>query len=258
MNGGSSTVARLNPFRYRGYYFDRETGFYYLKGRYYDPQIGRFLNADNNFSNYNLFMYCGNNPTNRIDPNGEHWYYLWIDDLFEGIDELLASCSNIVYGRAASERSFHDPQGASELWNSRPFQNTEPSQEMQIFTEFMYDHDFVADVSISIDTPLDNTYFKFGVSKILSPSKNIDASYVHAGIGKSTTSILPINITYSVGIVEGVNVKEDYAKSFCDSGAGAIWGFDYCFWPNGSSAYSFTIGTSYGVYAGYDYYWCLD
>lgn len=94
LNGGGSTAARFNPFRYRGYYFDDETGLYYALSRYYDSMLGRWMNADNNFSNYNLFMYCGNNPTNRIDPNGEHWYYLWIDDLFEAVDELMASVSS--------------------------------------------------------------------------------------------------------------------------------------------------------------------
>ena len=254
----SAHIALRNPIRYRGYLYDSETGFYYVSSRYYDPEIGRFLNADNNFSNYNLFMYYGNNPVNRIDPNGEHWYYLWIDDLIEAVDELMASVSNIVYGRAAYERSYYDPKGANDLWNSRPFQDTKPSQEMQIFTEFMYDHDFVADISVSVDTPIKNTYVKVGASEVLSPNKNIDASYVHAGIGASTPSVLPINISYSVGIVKGVNAKENYAKHFLDIGAGAIYGFDYCWWPNGASAYSFTIGTSYGVYGGYDYYWCLD
>ena len=145
------------------------------------------------------------------------------------------------------------------MWNSRPFQDTKSSQEMQIFTEFMYDHDFVADISVSLDIPTKNSYFKVGASKVLSPNKNIDASYVHAGIGASTPSVLPINISYSAGIVKGVNAKEDYAKHFLDIGAGSIYGFDYCWWrPNGAIAYGFTIGTSYGVYCGYDYYWCLD
>lgn len=169
----------------------------------------------------------------------------------------MASVSNIVYGRAAFERSFYDPKGAIDLWNSRPFQDVEPSQEMQIFAEFMYDHDFVADISVSASIPKTPFYIKVGASNVISPNKNINASYVHAGGGVSTPSVLWINITYSVGFVNGVNTKEDYAKDFWDSGVGAILGVDYCFWPNGASAYSFTVGTSYGVYGGYDYYWCL-
>ena len=45
-NNGASTGARYNPFRYRGYYYDEDTGFYYLNSRYYDPCIGRFISAD--------------------------------------------------------------------------------------------------------------------------------------------------------------------------------------------------------------------
>ena len=45
-NSGASTAAQYNPFRYRGYYYDSELGFYYLNSRYYDPETGRFLNAD--------------------------------------------------------------------------------------------------------------------------------------------------------------------------------------------------------------------
>lgn len=58
--------------------------------------------------------------------------------------------------------------------------------------------------------------------------------------------------------MKGVKKKDDYAGPFIDVGVGAILGFDYCFYPRGASAYSFTIGTSYGAYAGYDYYWCID
>ncbi len=67
----------LNPFRYRGYYFDSETGLYYVLSRYYNPEVGRFLNADGFVSTgqgvlgNNMFAYCGNNPVNRVDPSGE-------------------------------------------------------------------------------------------------------------------------------------------------------------------------------------------
>ena len=72
-------IANINPIRYRGYYYDIETGFYYLNSRYYDPEIGRFINADGYVSTgqgilgNNMFAYCGNNPVNRADPTGMFW-----------------------------------------------------------------------------------------------------------------------------------------------------------------------------------------
>ena len=70
-------LAILNPFRYRSYYFDIETGFYYLQSRYYDPQVGRFLSPDSleyldpeTIHGLNLFAYCLNNPVMGYDPVG--------------------------------------------------------------------------------------------------------------------------------------------------------------------------------------------
>ena len=71
-----NVVTNLNPFRYRGYYFDTETGFYYLQSRYYNPQWGRFLNADGYISTqtgllgHNMYIYCNSNPVNLMDENG--------------------------------------------------------------------------------------------------------------------------------------------------------------------------------------------
>ena len=74
----NNSVAKLNPFRYRGYYYDAETGLYYLNSRYYDPSIGRFLNADDisyiqptDINGLNLFAYCYNNPIMYLDPTGQ-------------------------------------------------------------------------------------------------------------------------------------------------------------------------------------------
>ena len=74
----SGTLADINPLRYRGYYYDSETGFYYLQSRYYDPEIGRFINADSYAStdatgllSTNMFAYCENDPVNKSDPDGE-------------------------------------------------------------------------------------------------------------------------------------------------------------------------------------------
>ena len=76
-NASGYTIGTQNPFRYRGYYYDTETGLYYLNSRYYDPEVGRLLNADVAFGanqdvvSYNLFAYCSNNVTNYADPTGE-------------------------------------------------------------------------------------------------------------------------------------------------------------------------------------------
>ena len=73
---GTATIGTLNPFRYRGYIYDTETGFYYLKTRYYNPEVGRFINADVLMSTgqgvigCNMFCYCLNNPVNMLDYEG--------------------------------------------------------------------------------------------------------------------------------------------------------------------------------------------
>ena len=71
-----SYIGNLNPLRYRGYVYDRETGLYYLQSRYYNPEIGRFISADSYLSTgdgilgNNMFAYCLNNPVNYADPTG--------------------------------------------------------------------------------------------------------------------------------------------------------------------------------------------
>ena len=72
----SGKLAEINPLRYRGYYYDNETGFYYLQSRYYNPAIHRWINSDSligqaeNIQGTNLFSYCFNNPVNMTDSTG--------------------------------------------------------------------------------------------------------------------------------------------------------------------------------------------
>ena len=72
------SLAASNPNRYRGYYYDAETGLYYLQSRYYDPATGRFINADGLVSagqgirSCNMFAYCENAPAGQADPGGAH------------------------------------------------------------------------------------------------------------------------------------------------------------------------------------------
>jgi RHS repeat-associated protein len=74
---GDATIAELNPYRYRGYRYDSETGLYYLQSRYYNPEWGRFINADELVStgqglhSHNMFAYCNNNPIMFVDIAGK-------------------------------------------------------------------------------------------------------------------------------------------------------------------------------------------
>ena len=75
-------IAEINPFRYRGYYYDEEIKMYYLQSRYYDPFVGRFINSDStSYINYtgtvisnNIECYCENSPINATDYFGHSWF----------------------------------------------------------------------------------------------------------------------------------------------------------------------------------------
>ena len=73
----SNHIGNINPYRYKGYRYDNETGLYYLQSRYYNPEFGRFINADALLStgdtvlSHNMYMYCNNNPINMEDGSGE-------------------------------------------------------------------------------------------------------------------------------------------------------------------------------------------
>ena len=98
-NWTDDNIGNINPFRYRGYYYDTETGLYYLNSRYYDPQVKRFINADDisylgangDMQGFNLYAYCSNNPVNMYDFDGRcsrFLGFLW------KVDCKQASCPN--------------------------------------------------------------------------------------------------------------------------------------------------------------------
>ena len=77
----ADTLGKDNPYRYKGYYYDDETGMYYISVRYYNPEIARFINTDtedildisSHLYDKNLYAYCDNNPIMRKDTGGEFW-----------------------------------------------------------------------------------------------------------------------------------------------------------------------------------------
>ena len=95
----AATLGADNPFRYRGYYYDNESGFYYLQSRYYDPATGRFLNADDTayigasgtILGYSLFAYCENNPVSYMDSTGN-----WL------LQAICGIAGAVVFGTVAN------------------------------------------------------------------------------------------------------------------------------------------------------------
>ena len=110
---GDTALAQTNPLRYRSYYYDSETGYYHLKSRYYYPEVGRFLNADDSeiidggndhILENNLFAYCFSNPVNMTDDTG-HWPK-WATNLVKvGIGALaigIGVAATVATGGAAA------------------------------------------------------------------------------------------------------------------------------------------------------------
>ena len=105
-NNPDSPIA-INPLRYRGYVYDSETGLYYVSSRYYDPEIGRWINADGQLSGvgeellgYNLFAYCFNNPVNMGDPSGN--WPKWLSGALNVLGGVAQMAAGAALGAFAS------------------------------------------------------------------------------------------------------------------------------------------------------------
>ncbi|MHB8061752.1 MAG: RHS repeat domain-containing protein [Ruminiclostridium sp.] len=98
MTGDGRLLRDANPFRYSSYQYDTESGFYYLKSRYYIPFMGKFLTRDKVSSN-NLYVYCNNNPVMYVDSSGNCLLNLVFSAagaaLFGGVTYLIGRIFNI-------------------------------------------------------------------------------------------------------------------------------------------------------------------
>jgi len=117
-----NNIGDINPIRYRGYYYDVETGLYYLKSRYYDPETGRFISPDNienlnldGVNGLNLFAYCGNNPVMNVDTTGDSWKSFWrgVGDFFNKPVVKKITMAVVVAGLAVGATLVGGPAGAA-------------------------------------------------------------------------------------------------------------------------------------------------
>ena len=115
-------IANVNPLRYRGYYYDSETGLYYLQSRYYNPEWCRFLNADGLFiagdeiTAANMFSYCGNNPVMHSDPSG-HALSGFTASFINVLSNLLFSIGKYISAFFSSEQGIQMMADANRMYN---------------------------------------------------------------------------------------------------------------------------------------------
>ena len=108
------TIGVINPFRYKGYYYDEETEMFYCKSRYYKPEWCRFITVDSvnyiepgNINGINLYAYCGNDPINMYDPTGH--FGIWALVAITAASMLIGGTAQLVSNAMAGKTG-------SELW----------------------------------------------------------------------------------------------------------------------------------------------
>ena len=150
-----STTAIVNPYLYRGYYYDYDLGLYYLQSRYYDSNTCRFINADSYVSTgqgilgYNMFAYCGNNPVMYRDDTGNSPSHVMVCLMDGGSSAIRYSTSIgdvlIFSGEGKDENTKHDYAKAFPnyiiVFDQRYCKDgcTKCNPNMQIWNSYMID-----------------------------------------------------------------------------------------------------------------------
>ena len=263
----ATTLGTLNPLRYRGYVYDTETELYYLQSRYYDPEVGRFLNADvyastgQGILGNNMFAYCNNNPVMGYDPNGMiNWGGVLVG-LVVGVAAAAAIAATIAIAAAASPLIAVAGTAVGLVASGMLTEAAVVTTGCAIMEE-----PAVYDVTIVVGND------RSGASLVYDFGENTSDYYLHTGV----QSKKDVSVTFGSGIVFGYDELGDYGGEFLDVSAsadykGVSFGVDYCTSPsnftNGykdSHAFLLTSGISFSpdvsqkpVFS-YDYYWPIS
>ena len=200
---GASTIGAINPIRYRSYYYDTETGFYYLQSRYYNPVWGRFLNADGiaylgadgALIGYNLFIYCGNNPVMGYDPAGT-WNW---GGFILGLGIVAATVITVATFGVGSAAGAMVAMAAIATGTT-------------MMAAAATDSTLVIDVSASLSDGKETV--SAGLSLVIDFDSGGVELYGHVGVAGGNST----GITYSTGIVSNYDGYGSYGELFAQGG----------------------------------------
>ena len=255
-----------NPLLYRGYVYDWETGLYYLQSRYYDPEIGRFINADayaatgQGLTGNNMFAYCGNNPVMGYDPTGLiNW---------KGV---VAGFGFALLAVAAVAVTVATAGAASPLIAAAITTVGATVSAALIETAVTTTVGAIKEVPVVYDMSIASGGKKSGCSMVYDYGEDTTDIYLHEGVLSGADSI-----TYGTGFVYNYDEPGDYGGTFVDMAVSADvknveLGLDFCTSPDnltthptewtGCYAWMFTTGRSFSANGGlsasvgYDFYW---
>ncbi len=189
----ADTIGHINPFRYRSYYYDTETGFYYLQSRYYDPFVGRFLNADRYASTgqgiigCNMFAYCNNNPVIYKDETGQFLKLAVLVVVVVVCVVSLTSCENNTgAGASTPPDDYTKNNSRDDNCYSYAFDLSEASNPGDYYanlhgTEKMYDRKDIYEPEEVADMVLDDMYcYGKDVRIVEDPKDKLDDEYIVA------------------------------------------------------------------------------
>ena len=252
-------MSHRNPFVYKGYFFDEETNWYYLKSRYYDPSIRRFINADDcayldnqSLNGINLYSYCGNNPILGYDPDGTwSWKKFWCVVAVVAIAAVVVAATIATAGAVASAvPALATVATAVATKVTVAAIVTAVNVTVAACTESVVALDF----SFSLGFILNG---KVGATILFDFKNERTELYTHIGgyLGNSKC----FNFSYTASFVGNYNEERGYEGPFIFGGITYNgYGLDVCSGPELGDAYGVgvTIGTGKGIggYAGYDKY----
>ena len=210
-DGPATNVRYYNPLRYRGYVYDPETGLYYLQSRYYNPEMGRFVDADGFTSTgqgllgNNMFVYCGNNPVSRKDIAGTRY------------------CE----ATSVAAESYEARAVACQFQNRMVSERQQATQDANIIHKILNNitrpHPDGVTSSVGVNA---GASWGSGTAGSVAGNISVDSSYTYALQG---TSMISASTSFGIGASAGFGITLTNAHNVQDlAGAATVYGGTLC------------------------------